>query len=122
MTIELTEAQRSELRQAIGRLDGTVSLSPVLTELYMRLEPGPEPAEQQYRDYVQHRAEQAKRMKEPCECRKTEPVTEEVENPIRPRLRSHWLRFQQCSTTADSAAWWFYQGRMVEAELNEAKA
>lgn len=44
MTIELTAAQRSELRRAIGRLDGTSDLTPALTELYLKLAPGPEQA------------------------------------------------------------------------------
>lgn len=128
MTIELTEAQRSELRQAIGRLDGTTDLTPALTELYLRLKPGPEPPEKQYRDYAQHKAEQAERMKEPCECRKTEqPNAAGTDLPRKATKLETWnetlrgARIKQRGHENGSSGWWYYEGMKVVASIEAAR-
>lgn len=126
MTIELTAAQRSELRRAIGRLDGTSDLTPALTELYLKLALGPEPPAQQYQAYVKAKLEQAERMKEPCDCRKTEPAGRAA-LPEHPAIKT-WtdmrreFTFLQNKCEVNTNAWWYYEGMKITAILADAEA
>lgn len=112
MNIELTDAQRSELRRAIGRLEGTTDLTPGLTEVYMKLEP--ESPVKQFEDYERHKRVQQERMQE----RMQEPVV------ARQAVKEEWeaslrlILFKQRRCDVNSNAWWYHEGmRLVAAGM-----
>ena len=99
ITLELTEEQAAALGAAIQPLEGTAYLTRELRDLALNLQglPG-----RQYADYARHKSEVEARI-----------GAAESEQPV--RLMEE-LKIQQRRCEPSTMAWWYFEGRIVEAQ------